>query len=221
MNRCFKTTVATAALLMAAGAWAGGIGNTYNNPSAGAAAGAVGVGVGVGVGQGGAGGQGGVGYGGAGGQGGVGIGQGGSASSFSGGNALQTSSSLSSTMTGHTINVPRNTATAYAPSLAASNGTCLGSASGGAQGPGFGVSFGTTMLDTGCDARYDAAFLRSMGLEQVAVARLCQKAEIAQAMRDGGTPCPVPPSAGKEEVASGVKYTDPFVRARMGLPPLD
>ncbi|MGE8317386.1 MAG: hypothetical protein ACN6O3_01490 [Comamonas sp.] len=80
--------------------------------------------------------------------------------------------------------------TAFAPPLTAANGTCMGSTSGGAQGVGFGLSFGSTWTDSSCDMRYDAEALRAAGMQQAALARLCQKAEISQAMQAAGTPCP-------------------------------
>lgn len=120
-------------------------------------------------------------------------------------------------------------ATAYAAPLTASNGTCMGSSSGGAQGPGFGVSFGSTWTDSSCDMRYDAEALRAAGQPAAAIARLCQKPEIAAAMEAAGTKCP-----GKAKTAAApavqtlpvaeqqakYEHTDPIVRARLGLAPL-
>lgn len=125
----------------------------------------------------------------------------------------------------------REAATAYAAPLAASNGTCMGSSSVGGQGAAFGISFGTTWRDSDCDMRYDAQALQSVGMADAAVARLCQKAEIASAMEAAGTPCPLAQSnstasavasTSSSTVAStSVTYTDPIIRARLGLPPLN
>lgn len=116
--------------------------------------------------------------------------------------------------------------TAYAAPLTSSNGTCMGSTSFGLQGA-LGASFGTTWTDSGCDARYDAAALREAGRADAAVARLCLKPEIAQAMELAGTPCPaakagknVKTSSAKDEGSATVSYTDPIIRSRLGLPPL-
>lgn len=119
-------------------------------------------------------------------------------------------------------------ATAYAAPLTASNGTCMGSSSAGAQGIGLGLSFGTTWTDNSCDLRYDAEALRAAGLPAAAQARLCQKPEIAKAMEAAGTPCPGAKKAASAGTVSPVasapvaqpQYTDPIVRARLGLPPL-
>lgn len=118
-------------------------------------------------------------------------------------------------------------ATAYAAPLAASNGTCMGSTSAGVQGMSAGVSFGTTWTDNGCDARYDATALVAAGQPKAAIARLCLKPEIRQAMADAGTPCPGAQQkaaaiggGSSDAPAARVAYTDPIIRARLGLPPL-
>ncbi|WP_157667558.1 histidine kinase [Comamonas serinivorans] len=189
-------------------------------------------------GAGGLGGSGGAGgYGGSGGAGGSGYGgAGGSSSANSGGNTLtggpQTQAN-SMTVNGDTVMYEaqaRNpVATAYAAPLAASNGTCMGSTSAGAQGVSFGISFGSTWTDPSCDMRYDAEALRAAGLPGAARARLCQKAEIAKAMEAAGTPCPgthvataLPADAQPvaTDTQAAQQYTDPIIRARLGLPPL-
>ncbi|MNK79174.1 hypothetical protein D3C87_988360 [compost metagenome] len=121
-------------------------------------------------------------------------------------------------------------ATAYAAPLTSSNGTCMGSTSGGAQGAALGISFGTTWTDNNCDIRYDAEALRAAGLPDAARARLCQKTEIAAAMDAAGTPCrskaegqhvsAIMSNAPQTAAAPQPQYTDPIVRARLGLPPL-
>lgn len=108
--------------------------------------------------------------------------------------------------------------TATAPALAVANGTCMGSTSAGAQGVSFGVSFGGTWVDQGCDARYDAILLTTMGLDKVAQARVCQKPEIAKAMADAGQYCPGAPAPVADAQPSsygGYTGNDPIVRARM------
>lgn len=117
----------------------------------------------------------------------------------------------------------RPVSSAIAAGLAAANGTCMGSSSVGAQGLTAGLSFGTTWTDGGCDARYDAQALQAAGMPDAAVARLCQKAEIAAAMEKAGRTCP----GAKAKTASApaaaptmAEYTDPLIRRRLGLPPL-
>jgi len=107
--------------------------------------------------------------------------------------------------------------TATAPALATSNGTCMGSTSGGAQGASFGFSVGGTWVDAGCDARYDAQALAALGLKAAAVARLCAKPELRDAIERTGQTCfdkPQPTAIKADEP------TDPYVRRRLRLAPL-
>lgn len=119
---------------------------------------------------------------------------------------------------GNTITVEaaenfRTAATAYAAPLAASNGTCMGSSSVGAQGT-FGLSFGTTWTDDSCDLRYDAQALQAVGQNTAALARLCQKPEIAAAIEAAGSVCPVKKAAPGQPVA-GYTGNDPIVLKRL------
>lgn len=134
-----------------------------------------------------------------------------SATANSGGN------SQSVTVQGDTTH--RTAATAYAAPLAASNGTCMGSSSVGAQGT-FGLSFGTTWTDDSCDLRYDAQALAAVGQGTAAIARLCMKPEIAQAMELAGTPCKTKAKTAAASNANKPWLTDPLARKRDGLPPL-
>lgn len=80
-------------------------------------------------------------------------------------------------------------ATAYAAGLAASNGTCLGSASGGVQFVPFGISGASTKEDKGCNLRYNAEMLRSLGMEDAAVAVMCEDEYVRRAMTATGRSC--------------------------------
>lgn len=117
--------------------------------------------------------------------------------------------------------------TAYSAGLTSTNGTCFGSASAGLQVAGFGVTGGSTTFDENCDIRYDAIALREAGQTKAAVARLCQKPAMAEAMKAAGTPCTnasvstAKTSANYSEApVAKYEHTDPIVRARLGLPPL-
>jgi hypothetical protein len=108
---------------------------------------------------------------------------------------------------------------ANAAALTTSNGTCMGSSSAGAQGVSFGVSVGSTWVDEGCDARYDAAALSAIGMHKAALARLCQKSEIADAIKTSGAECPgvkkaVISSAAPVQKNDGPNCADPFIAAR-------
>lgn len=105
--------------------------------------------------------------------------------------------------------------TAYAPALAAHN--CLGSTSGGAQGAAFGFSIGSTKLDQDCNARADADALSRMGKPRAALARLCQREDIAKAIEASGEQCPAPAKPVSAVKTADYTGSDPIVKARLGL----
>jgi hypothetical protein len=168
-------------------------------------------------------------HGGAGGAGGLGLGVGvgiaGAASlSTSHAQAISGGNTLAVTVQGDQVE-RQPAATAYAAPLTSSNGTCMGSSSIGAQGT-LGLSFGTTWTDDSCDMRYDAQALAAVGQSGAAVARLCQKPEIAAAMEAAGTPCKgakgktaaATPAAPEPAVrTSQYVGSDPIVMKRLGL----
>ena len=130
----------------------------------------------------------------------------------SGGNTFSNSTTI--------VESQRPVASAIAAPLAASNGTCMGSTSAGAQGVTIGLSVGTTWTDSSCDARYDAQALSSLGQPVAALARLCQKAEIAAAVEASGQKCPTKPApemktASQAPTINGYTGNDPIVRARL------
>lgn len=79
-------------------------------------------------------------------------------------------------------------ATAYAAGLTAT-GPCLGSASGGIQAAAVGISLGGTKQDEGCNRRYNAQVLDSMGMTDAAIMLLCQDDAIREAMTATGRSC--------------------------------
>jgi len=118
------------------------------------------------------------------------------AASNSGGNTMVGGANVSSQGMTSSVTIGGDTyernpvASAWAAPLTSANGTCMGSSSAGGQGVTFGLSIGTTWTDSSCDARYDAISLNSLGQSRAAIARLCQKKEIEDAMKAAGTPCP-------------------------------
>lgn len=110
-------------------------------------------------------------------------------------------------------------ATATAPAMTASTGTCMGSSSAGAQGAALGLSFGTTWTDEECDRRYDSIRLQQLGMTEAAMLLMCNKASVREAMKLAGTPCPESAATTAAE-APKVEYTDPIIRRRLGLEPL-
>jgi hypothetical protein len=108
--------------------------------------------------------------------------------------------------------------------------TCMGSVSFGFSAPGFGATAGSTLVDQACVRRLDAREFRAMGLTDVALALLCQSDANRRAVESTGHLCPgtTKPLAkvdgsptAEASVTDDVKYRDPLVRQRMGLPPLD
>ncbi len=120
-----------------------------------------------------------------------------------------------------------------APSLTTTlSDTCMGSMSIGLSFPGFGATGGTTLVDQACVRRLDAREFRAMGMNDVALALLCQSEANRRAVESAGHMCPgmmktataasTTALASAEPAALGddEKYRDPLVRQRMGLPPL-
>lgn len=62
----------------------------------------------------------------------------------------------------------------------------MGSSSAGGQGIGFGLSLGTTWTDEDCVRRKDATFLYNIGLREGALALMCQKADVREAIAKTG-----------------------------------
>lgn len=111
-----------------------------------------------------------------------------------------------------------------APSLTSTfSDTCMGSSSFGLSIVGFGATGGTTMVDDACVRRLDSREFRAMGMEDVALALLCQSAANQKAVEATGRSCPgrvtaLPSSPGAAPAAE--EYSDPIVRRRLGLAPI-
>jgi hypothetical protein len=73
--------------------------------------------------------------------------------------------------------------TGIAPDIIANpTAPCRIATSVSGAGVGFGFGFGGSVLDDGCDTRADATMLLAAGEPDAAIARLCQKAEMAKAL---------------------------------------
>lgn len=78
-----------------------------------------------------------------------------------------------------------------APSLTSTfSDTCMGSASFGLSFVGFGATGGSTMVDEACVRRLDSREFRAMGLNDVALALLCQSDANRKAVEAAGHACP-------------------------------
>ena len=119
----------------------------------------------------------------------------------------------------------RNTPSVSAPALVSSNDTCMGSTSGSANAPGIGLSFGTSWVDSNCRMLKNSRELWNMGMKAASLALMCNDADNKEALELTGFVCPTRENTKKTSVAVAApakteQYTDPIVRARLGLPPL-
>lgn len=98
------------------------------------------------------------------------------------------------------------------------------------QGPAGGgaISFGGSESDT-CETRADAVNLKFTGAPEAVIrARQCQNPKIAKAFEDTGVPCKSGSKARTSTGSANASFvlhpsgpTDPFIRARLGLAPLE
>jgi hypothetical protein len=120
----------------------------------------------------------------------------------------------------------RNVPSVSGPPLVSSNDTCMGSTSGSVNGPGFGVGLGTTWTDDNCVMLKNSRELWNMGMKAASMALMCTDIRTRRALEVTGFNCPNHLD-GQPKVAATAKsaevqeqYTDPIIRARLGLPPL-
>lgn len=149
----------------------------------------------------------------------------------SGNSANSNNSQLSVTVEGDEAQKRAPVSTAIAPALSSStasamNGTCFGSVSGGGQTTGIGISFGSTVKDQNCDHRYNVYMLSALGAKNVAIAYACQNIPgVQDAVKAIGAVCPEAPAQDKNRSAAEANAkgepTDPIVRRRLGLKPLE
>lgn len=116
-----------------------------------------------------------------------------------------------------------------APSLTTTlSDTCMGSSSFGLSIVGFGATGGTTVVDDACVRRLDSREFRAMGMNDVALALLCQSPANRKAVESTGRSCPAaakeadatPAPAAANTGGNSERYTDPAIRRRLGLDPL-
>ncbi len=124
----------------------------------------------------------------------------------------------------------KNVPSVFGPALATSNDTCMGSSSGSVNGPGFGVSIGSTWSDTNCKLLKNSRELWNMGMKAAAMALMCTDGANREALEITGFECPQSArdkkasqqaaAAASPQSGSQDNITDPYIRARMGLPAL-
>lgn len=124
----------------------------------------------------------------------------------------------------------KNVPSVSGPALSTSNDTCMGSSSGSVNGPGFGVSVGSTWSDTNCKLLKNSRELWNMGMKAAAMALMCTDAANREALEMTGFECPQTARdkkinqqasvSGSPTSANQENITDPYIRSRMGLSPL-
>lgn len=124
-----------------------------------------------------------------------------------------TNSSIHQTFGTQTI---KNTPSVSGAPLTSSNDTCMGSASGSANVPGIGLSFGKTYTDDNCVMLKNSRELWNMGMKAASMALMCMDKNNRAALEMTGFTCPQ--SQQREASAKAGEPTDPYVRARLGLP---
>ena len=121
----------------------------------------------------------------------------------------------------------KNVPSVNGPSLITSNDTCMGSTSGSVNIAGVGVGGGTSWVDGNCKMLKNSRELWNMGMKAAALALMCTDSANREALELTGFECPQTTKArkGNEALQAAVRpsqeqYTDPIVRARLGLAPL-
>jgi hypothetical protein len=123
------------------------------------------------------------------------------------------------TFTAPADTVIRNAPSMGAPSLTSSYDTCSGSVSAAISGLGFGVAAGGTQVDANCVMLKNTRELWNMGMKAAAIARMCMDSDNRASLEMTGFVCPQTVQAQKA-AADQPQYTDPIIRARLGLAPL-
>lgn len=120
-------------------------------------------------------------------------------------------------------------ATAYAPNIAPT-AVCMGASSAGVQGMSFGLSLGSSWTDSNCmfleKVRTVAVAMNDLS---TAAEMMCGDEQYREARARTGHPCgstaalasSAPVNYTPQQERSGIVYTDPIIRARLGLPPLN
>ena len=132
-----------------------------------------------------------------------------------------------------TDQVIKNTPSVSGPALTTSNDTCMGSTSGSVNIAGLGIGGGSTWTDTNCKMLKNSRELWNMGMKAASLALMCTDSANKEALEMTGYVCPTKAPAEKTSQVVPVKATteaertaqytgtDPFVRARLGLAPLE
>ena len=129
-----------------------------------------------------------------------------------------------------TAQVIKNTPSVNGPNLTTSNDTCMGSTSGSVNIAGLGIGGGTSWVDGNCKMLKNSREMWNMGMKAAALALMCTDSANMEALELTGFVCPQTAAKAKAAEAKAApakvsaadqpQYTDPIVRARLGLEPL-
>lgn len=95
---------------------------------------------------------------------------------------------------------------------------CTVASSFGVQGMSFGIAGGAATIDASCETIEQAKAAQALGQSDVAREVLCSLPRIREARKHSGSPCFADTAAGAQ-AAKADEPTDPYIRARIGLPP--
>lgn len=115
----------------------------------------------------------------------------------------------------------KNTPSVNGSPLTSSNDTCMGSTTGSVNVAGFGGSLGSTWTDENCKMLKNSRELWNMGMKAASLALMCTDAANREALELTGFKCPTRKQDKQVVQGDGERYTDPIVRSRLGLPPLN
>lgn len=113
--------------------------------------------------------------------------------------------------------------------LTSSNDTCMGSSSGSVNIAGFGAGYGSTWTDKNCVMLKNSRELWNMGMRAASLTLMCNDPDNREALELTGYEC-AQTARDKKRAANAQalgqhtqqpQYTDPIIRARLGLPPLN
>lgn len=122
----------------------------------------------------------------------------------------------------------RNVPSVGGPPLTSSNDTCMGSSSGSVNIAGFGAGYGSTWTDKNCVMLKNSRELWNMGMRAASLTLMCNDPDNREALELTGYECAQTTrdrkrTAEAQALGQNVQqpqYTDPIIRARLGLPPL-
>jgi hypothetical protein len=129
--------------------------------------------------------------------------------------------------------VIKNTPSVSGPALTASNDTCMGSTSGSLNIAGFGVGGGSSWVDPNCRMLKNSRELWNMGMKAAALTLMCNDPANREALELTGFECAQTTRDRKNadqlkmsttlgnSTPKPFEPTDPFVRMRLGLAPLE